>query len=176
MNAAPDTDAIAWPAHYAPSRSPIHVRNELRIAAPLPVVWSWLTRAEQWPRWYSNSANVRFVSGDGPDLTEGAQFRWKTFGVSLVSCVKEFVPQSRLAWDAKTFGIEAYHAWLLRPTPDGGCHVLTEETQHGVIARAGQLLFPNRMQRYHQIWLESLASCAARGMPARRPDPDKSKR
>ena len=53
-------------------------------------------------------------------------------------------------------GIVAYHAWLITPTP-GGCRVLTEETQKGLVARAGRLIFPGRMEQWHQRWLEGLA-------------------
>ena len=153
---------IAWPARFAPANSPIHVRNELAIAAAPERVWSWLIRAQNWPRWYANASNVRFLDGAPPDLSAGTRFRWRTFGVGIESTVREWAPPARLAWDAHGIGVEAYHAWLITPTADG-CHVLTEETQHGVIARLGALLMPRRMWRYHQIWLESLRERALSG-------------
>lgn len=36
---------------------------------------------------------------------------------------------------------------------DGGTHVLTGENQNGLGARAQSVLAPNRMHKYHQIWL-----------------------
>lgn len=146
---------IRWPDEFRPDRSPIHVRNELRMIVAPDLAWAWLIRATRWPEWYKNSADVRFENGPGPDLTPGAVFRWKTFGVNLVSEVVEFVPGERLAWNARGLGVWAYHAWLLRKT-DGGCEVITEETQHGIACRVGKLLFPNRMFRWHQTWLEEL--------------------
>ena len=77
--------------------------------------------------------------------------------------MKEFTPSQRLAWDAKGIGILAYHAWLIIPTKKG-CKVLTEETQHGWVCRLGKLFFPNRMYRYHQIWLGGLKA-QAENMP-----------
>jgi hypothetical protein len=74
------------------------------------------------------------------------------------------VPQQRLAWNARGFGVFAYHAWLLEDTP-GGCRVLTEETQHGWACRLGALVFPRRMSQQHQTWLERLAQQAAGGAP-----------
>lgn len=166
-HAAPPHEAIRWPSHYEPAHCAVHVRNELVMAAPPAVVWAWLVRAARWPAWYVNAGNVRFLDSPGPDLQAHSRFRWKTFGITITSEVQEFMPQSRLAWNGKALGIDVYHAWLLTPTPDGGCHVLTEESQHGFMSRASKLVFPNRMFRYHQLWLEALAECAASGPPTR---------
>jgi hypothetical protein len=123
-----------------------------------------LIRATLWPDWYANSARVRILSGTGPDLARGTRFHWKTFGVTVTSTVLEFVPEERIAWDAHAPGVDAYHAWVLQPLPQG-CHVLTEETQHGVLARLGDLLMPHRMHKYHQLWLEGLERKARAGVP-----------
>jgi uncharacterized protein YndB with AHSA1/START domain len=155
---------IEWPARFAPPNCPIHVRNELAIAASPERVWAWLVRAQGWPRWYVNASDVRFLAGAPPDLAAGTRFRWRTFGVRIESTVREWAPPHRLAWDAHSFGVEAYHAWLITPTADG-CHVLTEETQHGFLARLGALVMPRRMGRYHQIWLEGLRGRALAGPP-----------
>ena len=155
---------INWPEKYDPNRTPVYVRNELHIAAPAETVWAWLIRAPAWPDWYPNSHNVR-IQGEPPDrLALGTQFAWRTFGVSIRSTVQEFVPHERLAWDAFGMGVDAYHAWLITPA-EGGCQVLTEETQFGWAARLSSRVFPNRMSRFHQIWLEQLAVMAQTGSP-----------
>ncbi len=156
------TFEISWPDHYQPQNCAVHVRNELDMAAAPEHVWTWLIRATLWPTWYVNSANVEILDGYGPDLREGTRFRWKTFDVTIISCVREFVPNERIAWDAQAFGIDVYHAWVLQPSARG-CRVLTEETQHGWLARLSKLLMPNRMYNYHQLWLEGLASKADTG-------------
>jgi uncharacterized protein YndB with AHSA1/START domain len=155
---------VQWPSHYEPGNCPVHVRNELAMAASKDRVWAWLTRASLWPTWYVNSANVQFLEGAGPDLAKGTRFRWKTFGVTITSTVLEHVPEERIAWDARAFGIDAYHAWVLQPS-DQGCLVLTEETQHGWLARLGKLLMPNRMHKFHQLWLETLENKGRAGLP-----------
>jgi uncharacterized protein YndB with AHSA1/START domain len=160
-----DETTIRWPEEHHPSRTAVHVRNELSMPAPPEAVWAWLVRAELWPRWYRKSHRVRIVSGPRPDLALGSRFHWWTFGVAIDSTVAELVPCERLAWTARGIGVRAYHAWLLRPTGQGGCHVLTEETQDGWAARLGSLLMPNRMHRGHQIWLEALAQKAATRPP-----------
>ncbi len=150
-----DADGIKWPARYDPANCPVHVRNELNIPAQPQEVWKHLIRADLWPTWYPNSSHIRFLTGHSPDLAMGARFRWKTFGIDLESSVLEFIAPERLAWDAQGIGIEAYHAWLLRRTADG-CHIITEETQRGWLARLQRLLSPNRMHDQHQIWLKAL--------------------
>ncbi len=151
--------AIRWPARYAPGTAPVHVKNALAIAAPPAAVWAKLVRATGWPSYYANASKVR-IDGGGDDLGPGATFRWRTFGVDLVTRVEEFVPHERIAWLAHGVGVEAYHAWLIEPTP-AGCHVVTEETQYGALARLGAVLFPQRMHDWHQRWLEGLARVAA---------------
>lgn len=157
-------DGIDWPDRYAPVNCPIHVRNELGMDVAANTVWAWLIRAPLWPSWYSNSANVELAGGATVDLAQGQRFRWKTFGVTIDSVVEEFVPNERIAWSAKAVGIDVYHAWLIRETAEG-CHVLTEETQHGWLARLSYALTPNRMYRFHQIWLEGLQRQARSGEP-----------
>jgi hypothetical protein len=132
--------------------------------APPDVVWAWLIRAQLWPSWYVNAAHIRFLDGTPPDLSAGARFRWKTFGVSLESTVREFVPGERIAWDARGPGVDAYHAWVISATARGS-HVLTEETQHGWLARLANFLMPWRMPKYHQLWLEQLRDYSASGLP-----------
>jgi hypothetical protein len=150
----PSTNSIRWPEEFAPTRAPVHVRNELAMEASAEQVWRCLIRARDWPSWYSNSKNVN-IEGGADSLSSGTIFRWRTFGVRLVSHVVEFVPNERIAWNARGLGVWAYHAWLLRGE-GRGCSVVTEETQYGFLARTGNLLMPARMHRMHQVWLEAL--------------------
>lgn len=164
MKPTAEEGGIRWPDRYAPGVSPVHVRNELEIQAPPDTVWAWLVRAALWPSWYPNSRDVLFLRGAPPDLAEGSRFRWKTFGVTIESAVEEFEPPARVAWRAWSPGIDVYHAWWIRPSGEG-CVVVTEETQHGWLARLSALAMPGRMYRYHQLWLERLGERAATGLP-----------
>ena len=157
-------DGVRWPERFRPDRAPVHVRDDLSMAAPPEVVWAHLVRAARWPAWYPNAANVTFLDGGGPDLTAGARFRWSTFGVTIVSTVREFEPCARIAWDGVSVGVDVYHAWLLRPSAQGS-HVITEESQYGILSRLGALLMPGRMSRFHRIWLARLADNARAGLP-----------
>ena len=156
------SDGIRWPPRFHPDACPVHVCNELAMPIPADVVWACLIRAANWPAWYRNASRVRFLSGGGPDLALAASFRCTTFGVRIESTVQEFVPGERIAWDGRAVGIDVYHAWLIEKTTSG-CRVLTEETQHGWLARLSHRLMPARMGRMHQVWLESLRDRATVG-------------
>jgi len=148
-------DGIRWLRGFEPASSPVHVVNRIETTTAPAIAWARLVNASGWPAIYANASLVK-VEGGG-DLFAGARFRWKTFGVALESEVKEFVPETRIAWLATGLGVQAYHAWLITPTATG-CTILTEETQHGLVARSGRLIFPGRMERWHQKWLEALAA------------------
>ena len=160
----PVPNQIVWPSRYEPASCPVHVRNQLSILSPPESVWAWIIRAQLWPTWYPNSANIRFLNGQPPDLALGTRFRWKTFGVTLLSRVLELVPYERLAWEAHANGLDAYHVWLVQKT-DLGCDVITEETERGWLARIGKALRPKRLEQQHQIWLEGLRAKATVGLP-----------
>ena len=155
---------VRWPSRFDPANTSVFVSNKITIPAAPETVWVWLVCAKRWPEWYSNSANVR-LPGEVANLAPGMQFEWRTFGVHLISTVKEFELHSRLAWDARAIGIEAYHAWVIEKRGKGETLVLTEETQHGWLARLAKLLTPGRMSRYHQMWLEKLREKAESGLP-----------
>ena len=149
-------EGIDWPKGFAPGEAPIHVVNRFETSTAPEIVWRRLIHAAGWPAIYANASDVA-IEGGGADLFAEARFTWKTFGIALKSEVKEFEPETRIAWLAEGIGVTAYHAWLITPTA-GGCTILTEETQYGLVSRVGRLLFPTRMERWHQKWLEALGA------------------
>jgi Polyketide cyclase / dehydrase and lipid transport len=153
---------ILWPDRYAPDRVAARVSNDIAIAAPSSAVWAWLIRAVAWPDWYPNSSAVRIESGR-PTLSLGERFTWRTFGVSVRSTVREFIPGERIAWDGTGFFLDVYHAWLIEGRPDG-CWVLTEENQNGLAASVQAFLMSQRMHRGHELWLTRLKA-QAEGKP-----------
>ncbi len=155
---------IIWPERYSPARTAAHVRNEITIGAPAATVWAWLVQAAGWPDWYSNSSDVR-INGGGTKLASGTDFTWRTFGVTVTCHVAEFEPCARIAWEGTGLLISVYHAWLITPR-EGGCHVLTEESQNGLAARAQAAFMPRRMFNGHALWLERPKAKAESGSPA----------
>ena len=157
------TTSIIYPEEFKPENSAVFVRNEIDINAAPEIIWAWLVNALRWSDWYINARNIEIKDGQ-TELAEKTRFRWTTFSATIDSEIKEFAPFSRIAWDAHAAGIHAYHAWLITET-ENGCHVRTEETQNGLLARLGSFLMPNRMSKYHQIWLEALKNNAENGLP-----------
>ena len=151
------TQGIRWPKGYSPAESPVHVVNRIETTTAADLVWTRLIHATGWPAAYANAQDVA-IEGGGADLFADARFRWKTFGIMLDTRVVEFEPGTRIAWIAEGRDVRAYHAWLVTPLPEGGCTILTEETQHGWLARIARRLFPHRMEYWHQRWLEALAA------------------
>ncbi|MBW4685494.1 MAG: SRPBCC family protein [Komarekiella atlantica HA4396-MV6] len=151
-------DSIRWPAEYDPSRCLVYVVNSLDIAASPAIVWEQLIAATDWSSWNPNLSNV-YIKDGSRNLSQNAEFTWKASGATTASTVKEFVPNQRLAWDAKGFGLRAYHAWLIIPTTQG-CRVLSEETLRGTVACLLKLFTPNLVSYLNQQWLEGLAKKA----------------
>lgn len=164
MAATLSAGSIDWPARYHPDRAPVHIRNEIVVDAPPARVWAWLVRAPLWPTWYPNSKNVSLSGENARTLQAGTRFTWRTFGVAIRSTVLECRPTERIGWNAFGLGVDAYHAWLIEAVADG-TRILTEETQYGWAARAGAVVFPDRMHRFHQVWLEQLGRRAQSGFP-----------
>ena len=147
---------IHWPDRYA--NAPVRVRNEIAIEAAPENVWPSLIGAADWPAWYPNSSDVR-IEGGARDLSLGARFTWRTFGVRVRSTVREFESHQRIAWDGAGTLLDVYHAWLIEPR-GSGCWVLTEENQNGLAARAQALVMPSRMYEGHAVWLAALKAKA----------------
>jgi hypothetical protein len=118
-----------------PKDATVHAHNEIETAASPAQVWRLLCHAAAWPQWYSNCAWLRFPDNDGPDLKRHTRFVWKTFGARVRSKVLVFEPFREIGWDAFTTGLKAYHGWIIEPLADGGCRVITEETQRGPLVR-----------------------------------------
>ncbi len=154
----PMTEHVNWPPEYAPDRSPIHAVNEIDIAAPPSKVWALLVGAPHWSEYYQNASNVH-VAGGSTTLSMDTRFAWTTAGIELKSQVREFVPETRLAWDALSEGGKAYHTWLITPT-QVGCHVRTEETQQGPLWIENDRTHPGGLHKVHQIWIEALKAAA----------------
>ena len=95
---------IFWPEDYIPGFTDNFASNEVIVAGLSAVdVWPLLSRALLWPTYYSNSANIRFYDGKGPELDDGVRFYFETFGFPVEAQVLEYVPPTegrpgRVGW------------------------------------------------------------------------------
>ncbi len=146
---------INWPKQYKPENSRFFVHNEIFIAAPAPVIWNLLLDAEQWPAWYTGATNVQYTDTTINKLANNVSFTWNTMNLHFVSTIQEFVPQQTLCWQSEKRSINGYHAWLIIPA-DGGCRVITDESQRGWLTFFEKVFQPRKLQRLHDVWLLSL--------------------
>jgi len=161
---------IFWPEDYIPGFTDNFASNEVIVAGLSAVdVWPLLSKAPLWPTYYSNSANIRFYNGKGPELDDGVRFYFETFGFPVEAQVLEYVPPAegrpgRLGWHGwggeGDTRFDVYHAWLLEDLPGGRVRILTQESQKGKPAQELAKKKPNVMINGHQDWLDGLVAAA----------------
>jgi uncharacterized protein YndB with AHSA1/START domain len=159
-------EAINWPARYLPEDAAFFVHNEIEIAAAPEDVWAELIEAEGWPGWYEGASGVKVEGSEGGRLRPGASFAWRTMDLDFVSVITEFDPPKRLSWESRKWAIQGYHAWLLIPTA-GGTRLVTDESQHGVLAVLQGIFIPNKLGRLHDVWLAEIKKRAEARAAAR---------
>lgn len=118
-------NAIVWPEGYVPGFTDNFVSNEVIVAGlGAADVWPLLSNAPLWPTYYTNSANIRFHDGRGPELEQGTRFYFETFGFPVEAQVVEYVPPAdgqpgRVAWhgwageEGSEERLDVHHAWLV---------------------------------------------------------------
>jgi hypothetical protein len=164
---------IFWPERFTPGTTDNYVSNETVVAGLTAAqVWQDLNDTSAWPRYYSNVSDIRFHDGPGPELRQGARFRFTTFSFPVEAEVVEYEPPTggkpaRLAWHGWVDGppdsaLDVHHAWLLEDLPGGRVRILTQETQIGTPAKELARTRPNPMLNAHQEWVDGLAHFAAR--------------
>jgi uncharacterized protein YndB with AHSA1/START domain len=151
---------IHWPPGLEPRNVDVFVHNEGWIDAPPGIVWANLIDAEQWPNWYSNSADVQ-IEGGQTKLAKGVSFTWKTFGFPIRSTVNVFDPTREIGWRVDNPAFTVHHAWVLIPER-GGTRVITEEGQKGADAIKFRLEQPNAMYDGHDWWISALKARSER--------------
>ncbi|MFO1153174.1 MAG: SRPBCC domain-containing protein [Rhodospirillales bacterium] len=167
---------ISWPERFLPGTTDNFASNEIIVAAlSVADVWPYLSDTAAWPTYYGNASEIRFHDGSGPELSQGARFRFTTFGLPVEAEVSEYEPPAagkpaRVAWHGWVEGdadsrLDVHHAWLLEDLPGGRLRVLTQETQIGKPAQELARTKPNPMINDHQEWIEGLVRRAVGRSP-----------
>ena len=94
-------------------------------------------------------------------MTASSHFAWTTLRVRVKTQVTEYEPARRLAWSGRGPGATGYHRWVLTPAADGGCLVVTEEVQTGLLPRLAARRIRRSLQANHQRWLEGLVGVSS---------------
>jgi uncharacterized protein YndB with AHSA1/START domain len=131
--------------------APVITRDEIRIEAPLELVWAVQTDVAGWPRWRSD---VDGVIADGP-LAPGVSFRWQTAGLDITSTVVAVEPMRRLEWGGPAAGITGVHVWTFGQAGDGVV-VRTEESWAGAPVDAAVAELQAALDASLAVWLRDL--------------------
>jgi hypothetical protein len=164
---------IYWPEGYLPGTTDNYASNEIIVAGlTAEQIWPYISNTSEWPKYYSNASDLRFYNGPGPELFEGARFRFTTFGLIVEAEVTEYVPPAngepaRVAWHGWCEGsddekLNVHHAWLFENLSGGRVRILTQESQIGKPAKDMAVQKPNPMINAHQEWIEGLAKAATK--------------
>jgi hypothetical protein len=129
------------------------------IDAPAERIWALLIDCARWPSWYKHCGNISILRG-GPMLSANAKFRFKTIGFFFEPEVVTFDPFRELTWSAKgPAGTSGAHAWYIEPS-QGGCRVITEEAQKGILLRFLGGRTTKTLLTSHGEWLRALKALA----------------
>jgi len=139
----------------APEETSFDIVNEADVDARPEVAWAWLTRADLWSTWFPRAEHVRFEHG-GPSLSVGTVVVWEMLGSTIRVTVVRAEPPNVLAWEGGAGGVHAYHAWLIEPRGDGA-HVVTVESERGVLPALAGWAFKGKLRKAHDEWLAGLA-------------------
>ncbi len=150
-----NSEKINWPANYEPSESKFYVHTQIEINARPEVVWSYLIDALKWPFCYKGAKNVSLVNSNDAVLNSTSIFNWETMGLKFQSSIKQFEPNSFLAWESKKKSIQGFHVWLIVAT-DKGCKVITDESQNGWLTFFERTFQGKKLKRLHDVWLAEL--------------------
>jgi len=146
---------IDWPKDHEPALARVFAQNTINIAAPPEVVWKQLVDCMRWPNWYSFCSDVSILR-DGPLLGPTSQFRFKTLGFYFEPEIVRYEPFRLLVWSAKgPAGTSGAHAWYIEPT-SSGCHLVTEESQRGLLLSIIGHRTRKRLLTAHDEWLRAL--------------------
>ena len=151
----PYNEQINWPQGYDMDETEFYLHNKIEIEAPPEIVWEILTYAEDWPNWYKGMKNVSVVNSQDGIIEVKVYLSFNTMKRDFNSKETEYQPYERLSWETIHPKMMGVHAWLIIPT-DKGCLVVTDESQHGKLARLQKLFLPNKLRKLHDVWLEEM--------------------
>lgn len=138
------------------SDAPVISRHEIRIDAPLQVIWDLHVNVAGWPSWHPD---IDGTQPKGP-LNLEAVFGWQTAGLDITSTVAQFeAPHRRVVWGGPAHGITGVHVWTFTDT-GSGVLVRTEESWDGDPVREAVDTLQPALDASLQRWLHALKTTA----------------
>lgn len=133
------------------------IREQIEIAAPIPVVWAVFSVLDEWDDWNTACQSCHLIEGE--EMSAGACFSFVvrpfTLPIKVKPRITECEPGRKVVWEGERLGIHAVHTWIFRET-DGKVTLISHEEFSGpLIWLARLILVP---QRLHSLTRELLAS------------------
>jgi hypothetical protein len=133
------------------------IREEIEIAAPLPIVWGVFSALEEWDDWNTACQSCNFIEGE--QMATGACFSFVvrpfTLPIKVKPRITECDPGKKVVWEGERLGIHAVHTWTFRETNGTVTFISHEEFSGPLIWLARLILVPRRL---HSLTRQLLAS------------------
>lgn len=134
------------------------IREEIEIAAPLPIVWGVFFALEEWDDWNTACQSCHLV--EGGEMGAGACFSFVvrpfTLPIKVQPKITKCEPGQEVVWEGDRFGIHAVHTWTFRESNGGVTLVSHEEFSGPLIWLARLILVPQRLHTLTRQLLSSL--------------------
>jgi hypothetical protein len=133
------------------------IREEIRIEAPLAIVWSVFTSLEDWKKWncvcraafLKDPADARACCLKQLSQGDCISFAIKPmiFPVRIAPRIIKFIPEKEVVWAGGRFGIEAEHRFTF--VEEARCVVVesTEEFKGAGLLLGRLVMLPSRLHR-----------------------------
>jgi ligand-binding SRPBCC domain-containing protein len=146
------------------------IEEEIRIQAPLKIVWQVFSGFENWDDWTSACQMCHYQ--EGSEMVSGACVSFVVkpfvFPVRVAPRITRCDPGCELVWEGGRLGIYAVHTWSFREEA-GRAVLASSERFSGPLLRLGRLFFlPHRLHRLTQELLASIKEEAERRSQGRR--------
>jgi hypothetical protein len=139
-------------------RAPVKSSGEIRIGAPVELVWELLTDLRGWEGWAPGVHDVRLYSAVAVD----ARFSWSVGRTRIKSVFAKVEHGRELTWTGAALWTKAVDRYVLEPTEDGATRLYVEESLAGALV---PLLFSRaKLEVQHQRWLAALKAVAEGGV------------
>ena len=139
-------------------RAPVKSSGEIRIGAPVELVWELLTDLRGWEGWAPGVHDVRLYSAVAVD----ARFSWSMGRTRIKSVIAKVEPGRELTWTGAALWTKAVDRHVLESTEDGATRLYVEESLAGALV---PLLFSRaKLEVQHQRWLAALKAVAEGGV------------
>ena len=141
----------------------MEIREQIKINAPLRVVWRLFSHMEDWDGWNTTCRNCCITSGDerlAPGTCLSFIIRPLVFPVKLQPRIISCDPGRLVIWEGQKLGIRATHAWQFKEA-GGSVRLLSVEHFSGPMAWVVSLSgVSKRIRELTRAFLQTLKKTA----------------